>query len=260
LLWRLFAVNTILNISTIEVPYKDENSQLTDDPDKASTWPTITDPLQIEEKLLARNIAHFGQAQCTLFTMEHFQRAFGYSGVTTEAEQLMSTQLDKDNYPTLTSGATTLLTLLSNNKRLPPISTKIPISDFAKGLKRWAEGTSTSPSGRHLGHYRCLFADDEFEYTDEDSDPGPKIRGVYHNIATAALELGISLQRWQNSITSMIEKQPGCSRITLRVLKSFGLGGLSGTRTTWTNLILDKRDHPKRDEVSLRHTDENELG
>jgi hypothetical protein len=131
----------------------------------------------------------------------------------------MSTALDTDNYPTMTSGATTLLTLLSNNKRLPPISTKIPLADFSKGLRRWAEGTSTSPSGRHLGHYRCLFADDGFEYTDEEPDPGPKILGVYHNIATAALEWGISLRQWQNSITTIIEKQPGCSQINkLRVI------------------------------------------
>jgi Reverse transcriptase (RNA-dependent DNA polymerase) len=43
--------------------------------------------------------------------------------------------------------------------------------------------------------------------------------GVYHNIATAALSWGISLDRWHNSITTMIEKQPGCPRINkLRVI------------------------------------------
>jgi hypothetical protein len=32
-------------------------------------------------------------------------------------------------------------------------------------------------------------------------------------VATAALDWGVSIQRWQNSITTMIEKQPGCPRI-----------------------------------------------
>jgi hypothetical protein len=137
--------------------------------------------------------------------MEHFQRVFRYSGVTTEDKQLMSKELETNNYPKMTRGATTFLTLLSNYQRLPPISTKVPISDSAKGLKRWTEGTSTSPRWRHLGHYRCLFADDKFEYTEEDPDQGPKILGVYHYIATAALEWRISLLRWQNSITTMIE-------------------------------------------------------
>jgi hypothetical protein len=207
------------SLNTIEIPHKDENSQPTDDSENATTWRMISDPLLIEEKLLARNIAHFGQAQGTLFTTNYFQHFFGYSGVTMELEKLLSNEFDEDNYPTMTRGATTLLNLLSNNKRLPPISTKVPVADFAKGLWRWAEETSTSPSGRHLRHYRCLFADDKFNYTDEDPDPGPKILGVYHNIATAALEWGISLKRWQNSITTIIKKQPGCSRINkLRVI------------------------------------------
>jgi hypothetical protein len=70
------------------------------------------------------------------------------------------------------------------------------MADFSKGSRKWAEGTSTSPSGRHLGHYRCLFADKEYKYTDEDRDLGTKILGVYHSIAIEALEWGISLKRW----------------------------------------------------------------
>jgi hypothetical protein len=148
-----------------------------------------------------------------LFTTEYLQRKFGYSGVSAAVNNLMSTEFDQDEYPTLTRGGISLLTLLSNNKRLPPISTSIGIEEFAKGLRKWSERTSTSPSGRHLGHYRSLFADDSYTYTDKDPDPVMNILGVYHKVATAALEWGISLKRWQNSITAMIEKQPGFPRI-----------------------------------------------
>jgi hypothetical protein len=77
-----------------------------------------------------------------------------------------------------------------------------------------------SPSGRHLGHYRSLLVNDGYDgYTDEDPDPSDKIFGVYYQVATAALDWGVSLQRWQNSITTMIEKQLGCPRINkLRVI------------------------------------------
>jgi hypothetical protein len=51
-----------LNLNTIDVPHLDKNSQPTDDPERAKIWKTIYDPVMIEEKLLARNIAHFGQA------------------------------------------------------------------------------------------------------------------------------------------------------------------------------------------------------
>jgi hypothetical protein len=65
-----------------------------------------------------------------------------------------------------------------------------------------------------------LFADDEYSgYTEEEPDPSESIMGVYYNVETAALEWGVSLERWQNSIATMIEKQPGCPRINkLRVI------------------------------------------
>jgi hypothetical protein len=56
------------SLKTIDVPYLDEKGHPTDDPDQACIWKTIADPIQIEEKLLARNILHFGQSQGTLFT------------------------------------------------------------------------------------------------------------------------------------------------------------------------------------------------
>jgi hypothetical protein len=112
-------------------------------------------------------------------------------------------------------GATTLLNTLSHNKRLPPISTTIFQEEFEKAFKKWSEGTSTSPSGRHLRHYRCLYADDGHSgYKDEDPDSSSIIMGVYYHVATAALNWVASLLRWQNSITTMIEKQPGCPRVS----------------------------------------------
>jgi hypothetical protein len=215
-----FHTQTRSSLNTIDVPYKDEDSQPTDDPDKACIWQTITDPMLIEEKLLARNIAHFGQADGTLFTTRRFQELFGYGGITTTAKKFGRKPFNPNDFPPLTKGATTLLSLLSNNNGLPEISTSISQKEFAKGFKKWSEGTSTSPSGRHLGHYRCLLVDDDYDgYTEEDPDPSDLILGVYYKLASLALKWGISLERWQNSITTMIEKQPGCPRINkLRVI------------------------------------------
>jgi hypothetical protein len=43
--------------------------------------------------------------------------------------------------------------------------------------------------------------------------------GVYHKIASAVTKWGASLHRWQQSLTSMIEKVPGCPKINkLRVI------------------------------------------
>jgi hypothetical protein len=74
------------NLKMIEVPYLEADHQPTDNPEEASIWRTIHDPVQIEEKLLARKIAHFGQAEGTIFTTKRLQSLFGYSGTTPTAE------------------------------------------------------------------------------------------------------------------------------------------------------------------------------
>jgi hypothetical protein len=82
---------------------------------------------------------------------------------------------------------------------------------FENGPKRF--------SGRHLGHYKCLVANDQFQYTNKDLDPNEKIKQVYHQIASSAIKWGVSLHMWQHGITSMIEKVPGCPKIDkLRVI------------------------------------------
>jgi hypothetical protein len=53
-------------------------------------------------------------------------------------------------------------------------------------------------------------------------DPKDQIMKVYYHIEIAAFPTGLSLDRWQNSITTMIEKIPGCPRINkLRVIHLF---------------------------------------
>jgi hypothetical protein len=66
----VFHPPTRSSLNTIEIPLNDANHQPTDDPDKAVTWQTITDPIIIEEQILARNVKHFGQAQGSLFTTQ----------------------------------------------------------------------------------------------------------------------------------------------------------------------------------------------
>jgi hypothetical protein len=46
--------------------------------------------------------------------------------------------------------------------KLKEISATIGDDDFRKTLQKWKETTSTSPSGRHLGHYKtALLLDDD---------------------------------------------------------------------------------------------------
>jgi hypothetical protein len=105
-------------------------------------------------------------------------------------------------------GRKILLQYLSNKNKLPEMNCDINIHTFTATLRKWSEGTSTSPSGRHMGHYKCLLINDKHEsqHTKNNLDPKDKIMDVYYKIATTALRVGVSL-------TTVIEKIPGNPKI-----------------------------------------------
>jgi hypothetical protein len=121
----------------------------------------------------------------------------------------------------LMKGAQALIQKISNKENLPKISDIIAFPDFTNAIRKWRESTSTSPSGRHLGCYKSLLVNDKqsSKYNELYKDPKDRILKLYYHIAVAAFRAGISLQRWQTSITTMIEKIPGSPRINkLRVI------------------------------------------
>jgi hypothetical protein len=124
------------------------------------TWKRNTDPTEIEDKLLERNIKHFGQADGTLFTTDYFKSDFTYEGVSSSVNRLLAGDYTFSNDKDFTSGARHLLHKLGDGNRLSSLTDGVSYKEFIQGLSRWSEGTSTSPSGRHLGHYRCLMVED----------------------------------------------------------------------------------------------------
>ena len=55
---------------------------------------------------------------------------------------------------------------LKQNKEVVSTTTNkhIPPKEFIKGFKKWKESTTTSPSGRHLGHHRSLLSSSGNKY------------------------------------------------------------------------------------------------
>ncbi|KAI2508454.1 hypothetical protein MHU86_5981 [Fragilaria crotonensis] len=76
------------------------------------------------------------------------------------------------------------------------IPTEISPDDVLRGFRGWKEQTSTSPSGRHLGHYRALIQDSVLL----------KCFVYFMNIAVAR---GIAIPRWCHATNVMIEKDAG---------------------------------------------------
>ena len=83
-----------------------------------------------------------------------------------------------------------------NLKDIRDIKSTITDEDFKYGITGWQESTSTSPSGRHLGHYKSIVQDADLL----------RVQVMLMNIA---IKNGIALDRWCKSITVMVEKDIG---------------------------------------------------
>ena len=83
----------------------------------------------------------------------------------------------------------------------------ISVDYFKSGFKTTSEKTSSSPSRRHLGHYRAALSSDH-------------ICKVYATLMTVPFKFGFTLQRWSNALQVMLEKVKGTPRLDkLRVVQ-----------------------------------------
>ena len=247
LLRTIFKADIKSSLNYVEIPLADKEGNSTDDPDKASTWKCVSDPNEMENKIIERNIKHFGQANHTAFATQPLSQIFHYDGTGNNVNLLLDGTLDISKLgKSKERGTTTLLQKLNSGNKLQGIDDSISYNEFQRALSKWSEKTSTSPSGRHLGHYRVLLAKDKSnKYDLINMDPNYEILTVYYNIATAALNQGISLRRWQHVTTSMIKKTSGCARINkLRVIHLYEADYNLLLKILWARkLVWNAHDH-----------------
>jgi len=90
-----------------------------------------------------------------------------------------------------------------------PVNICISQQDFRKGRWGWKETTSTSPSGRHLGHYKVALTDTEIT------------RG-YQLTLNIPIKHGFVARIWQNAVSVLFEKDPGSPKLSrLRIIHLF---------------------------------------
>ena len=78
-----------------------------------------------------------------------------------------------------------------------PVSDVISPKDFSNGFKLLSEDLSSSPSGRHIGHYKAALADEE-------------LCTMYATILSLPFKHGCTLHRWTSAVQVMLEKTKGC--------------------------------------------------
>ena len=111
------------------------------------------------------------------------------------------------------------------------INIRISGDDIKKGFQGWKESTSTSPSGRHLGHYKALTQD-------------PEMLDCLAKFLDIAVSRGISLPRWQNAVNVMIEKDKVNPKLNrLRIIHLFEADYNLFLKLTWVSRLVRRAVH-----------------
>jgi len=110
----------------------------------------------IEHTLLEHSQTHFAKADSSPFTQEPLNRLLKYDGIMPFGDTVYN------GSPAITTynfDEHTLAILQNLWNKLPTKCSTPHILNYkllTKGIKKWPERTTTSPSGRHLGIYKTL--------------------------------------------------------------------------------------------------------
>ena len=172
-------------------------------------YTTLLDADAIEEELINYNRDWFKQAAETPFGHGELYDMVGYSGLTEEADVIV--EGDCNEYLGIPMSRETQVFLEECRRPLTvkPIDTIISVEDYIKAVKAWKETTSTSPSGRHLGHYRTAILDRD-------------IVQLHTQLLNLPIAFGFAPERWTHSVMPLLEKDDGLPYLTrLRVIHLF---------------------------------------
>jgi hypothetical protein len=190
-------------------------------------WITISEPHEVEYYLLLRNRSHFGQAHGTPFTRAPFDDYIPWTADSTYCNDILAgtIQTSLDDVPQCTA----LLQACKAASDLDILPATISEEEFRGKILSWKETTSTSPSGRHLGIYKSLFAPGPYHNNPEDDEETRNyyclrnsqldIRNLTLEIINYCIHTGYILERWKTIVNTMIFKDTGVYKIhRLRVI------------------------------------------
>ena len=109
---------------------------------------------------------------------------------------------------------------LKQQTHLPssPLQSNISLDQMIQCYRKWKEQTSSSPSLRHLGHYKCLITSDGNEQNPTMKALTLSILQVHNTILNSSVTSDIPPNRWIIAEMMMIQKEPNNPKKNLRVL------------------------------------------
>ncbi len=156
---------TQLGLSRIDIPDSSATNWRFGDPSTPKSWSgpwrSIAHPTEIAQIVKIMNITQYHQAFSTPFGSGPLAQAIGRNAESLQSTQLLAGQMCNLPLESLLPETVQILhTLDSSHPTLHPKQTpEISESEFISAYKCLREDTSSSPSGRHVGHYKSILDD-----------------------------------------------------------------------------------------------------
>ena len=165
-------------------------------------YDTLIDSNEIGAELLRYNHAWFRQAAETPFGHGDLFNLVGYSGLVTEAVDAIVNGACPDYLRApMSREVQVFLEEFRRPANVQMVDTIISTKDYINAIKAWKETTSTSPSGRHLGHYHTAILD-------------KAMVKLHMDLLNLPIAFGFAPERWTHSVTPLIEKDEGLPYLT----------------------------------------------
>lgn len=182
-------------------------------PKQCKRWRRITNSDEITARLIERNTKHFQGAQNTPFTIPPLSDQFDWQATSAFHQQTL------EGFPPTHPDSLVQRLLNLSKQRIPSFDSTITMEELIRRIRKWKEMKSTSPSGKHLGHYRSLLQHPEEKDDDYDTSKKKSILRVILRILNYCARTGYTLERWTHIVTTMIPKEEGNLKIhRLRVI------------------------------------------
>lgn len=167
-------------------------------------WTVITSPEDIATHVCKANAAQYHQAYDTPFAEEPMLSYICLDGTGVGAADILAgapppDKITRNLFPETTSILQTLVDMPAQ-VTLCKNQTNITQERFQALYKALPEKASSSPSGRHVGHYKVIASSDT-------------LSSLWAAMMSIPHIAGFSSKRWQKVVDVMLEKSPGNSKI-----------------------------------------------
>jgi hypothetical protein len=171
-------------------------------------WVSLTDPSEIAKHVCNINTKQYNQAQHTPFGSGYLAQQIGMTLEGPAAEDILRGTFVPDPEVTFLPETERILKYLSAppDKGRQTFPTLITPEDFKSNYNIVKERTSSSVSGRHVGHYKAATKDDG-------------LSTMHSLMISLPYIVEFSPTRWRKVVDVMLEKEPGNPKIhRLRII------------------------------------------